>query len=344
MAAKSVAGVTRARLTATVDRIVEINPHDEAAFRGWYDVLRAGAVAGRRAPQLASHESLRASMRNPSPYRRRAGYAAFDGDTLVGTLLVDVPQRDNTHLAELDVNVPPRYRNRGVGTALLGHGERLAAAAGRTVVIGETYAAGDDPSYDAPGLRFGRRHGYRSVHQEDHLLLDLPAAIPPAPLADGYELVSWLGSCPDDHVAAFAAMRTALERDLPTGELDIQPRSWDVELVRSSERRMTEQGYATITTAARHAEGTFAGYSQLLVPGHDPGEVFQEDTLVMPAYRGHRLGAAAKAANLRILADRYPDRRRLHTWTDPANGAMQHVNAAFGFRRIEVLHELQRRL
>jgi GNAT superfamily N-acetyltransferase len=145
-------------------------------------------------------------------------------------------------------------------------------------------------------------------------------------------------------VDAFAAMRTALERDLPIGELDIEPPQWDAGLIRSGERRMTEQGYAMVTTAAQHADGTFAGYSQLLVPEHDPGEVFQEDTLVMRAHRGHRLGAALKAANLAILADRYPRRRRLHTWTDGANGPMQHINAAFGFHRVEVLHELQRRL
>lgn len=333
------------RLTATMSRIVEIDPYDGAALRTWYEVMRAGAVAGRAAPQLVSHEALRASLVDPNPHQRRTPYAVYDGDTLVGTMLVGLPQRDNTHLAELDINVPPRYRNRGVGTALLGHGERLAGAAGRTVVTGETYAPGDDPAGDdAPGLRFARRRGYESAHQEDHLLLDLPPAVPPAPPADGYRLVSWLGACPDGHVAAFAAMRTALERDLPIGELDIEPPRWDVELVRSSERRMAEQGYAMITTAAQHADGTFAGYSQLLVPEHDPGEVFQEDTLVMPAYRGHRLGAAVKAANLAIVADRYPERRRLHTWTDGTNGAMQHINAAFGFRRVEVLHELQRRL
>jgi GNAT superfamily N-acetyltransferase len=333
------------RLTATMSRIVEIDPHAAAALHTWYGVMRAGAAAGRAAPQIVSHESLRASLVNPNPHLPRTPYGAFDGGTLVGALLVELPRRDNTHTAELDVNVPPENRNRGVGAALLAHGERLVAAAGRTVVTGETYAADDDGSGDeAPGLRFGRRHGYESAHQEDHLLLDLPAVVPPAPLADGYELVSWLGACPADVVDAFAAMRSALERDLPIGELDLEPPEWDAELIRSGERRMAEQGYAMITTAARHADGTFAGYSQLLVPEHDPGEVHQEDTLVMREYRGHRLGAAVKAANLAILADRYPERRRVHTWTDGTNGAMQHINAAFGFRRVEVLHELQRRL
>lgn len=89
------------------------------------------------------------------------------------------------------------------------------------------------------------------------------------------------------------------------------------------------------------------GYSTLLVPRTDPHHAYQDDTLVLRAHRGHNLGAALKVANLRALerlpVEDHAARRWLHTYTEQDNAAMQAVNAGFGFRRAEVLHEYERR-
>ena len=69
-----------------------------------------------------------------------------------------------------------------------------------------------------------------------------------------------------------------------------------------------------------------------------PTYAWQDDTLVMPDHRGHRLGAALKAVN---YADLPGDVRVVHTWTAPSNAAMHHTNTALGFRVVEHMHEME---
>ena len=331
--------------------VEEVDAGDETSFRDWYDAMRDGRTAGRTAPLVSSYEELGSSLRSPGPRLRRTAYAAYADGHLVGTLLFELPLVDNLHLAEMQIAVPPGRRGRGVGTALFTHADQVASRAGRTTYLGEV----DVPlgtALDAhPGSRFGLRHGFSSEHAEDHLVLDLPAdptvldriRTRAAPAHRDYDLVSWAGRCPAEHVAALADMRTAMAHDVPQGELDLAPEPWDAERVRTSEQRLADQGFASLTTAARAPDGGFAGYTELLVPAHSPGEVLQEDTLVVRAHRGHRLGAAMKAANLALLGERYAERGLLHTWTALDNDAMQAVNREFGFRAVERLHEFQRK-
>ncbi len=84
----------------------------------------------------------------------------------------------------------------------------------------------------------------------------------------------------------------------------------------------------------------------LYLPRTRPEHAHQDDTLVLRAHRGHRLGSRLKVANLRQL-ERLPvsdiaARRWLHTYTAQGNAPMQAVNARFGFRRVEVAHEFER--
>jgi GNAT superfamily N-acetyltransferase len=80
----------------------------------------------------------------------------------------------------------------------------------------------------------------------------------------------------------------------------------------------------------------------VLFLAHDDLEALQDDTLVMPEHRGHGLGMQLKLATLDVLQRDHPQRRALHTWTDRENHAMYRTNKAFGYRPVEVLHEMQR--
>lgn len=331
-------------------RLDELDPHDAPTAQRWYAAMRAGAGAGRVHPLVVTEGALLASLRanasNPS-YDRRP-YGAWDGDTCLGTLLVELPRRDNRHRAEVDVNVPPAYRRRGVGAALFDEAVRVARSAGRTVLADEVNVAGADLA-DAPGGRFALARGFASRHVERRLLLELPVdgarlarlEGEAARRAAGYRVVGWQGPVPGRYLAAVAWLRTLMERDVPAGEADRNAVAYDTDLVRRSEARLLDQGYGLVTALALDPGGDPVGYSTMFVPPGDGGDALQDDTFVLRAHRGHRLGTLAKVANLRRLAAGWPGARRVHAWTAEANSAMNAVNDAFGFRAVETMHEVE---
>lgn len=330
--------------------IREVDPHDDADLRAWYEAMHDSATDGRAAPLVSSYAELSASLRNPGEEKIRTPYAALVGTAVVGTLMLELPLKENRHVAEVNVAVAPRHRNRGHGSRLLEYARERAGQTGRTTYLAEVDVHPGTPLETWPGSRFALRNRFTSEHQEDHLVLDLPAAFEGIDAVEarsarehsGFTFVSWTGGCPEEHADALTAMHNAMERDMPSGTIDDRPRVWDPDRLRVADQRLAEQGLAAITTAARDAGGVFAGYSQLFVLRHTPGEVLQDDTLVMSEYRGHRLGAALKARNLRTLSRAFPDSRRVHTWTAGVNGPMQAINRAFGFAAVEQTHWFQR--
>lgn len=134
-------------------------------------------------------------------------------------------------------------------------------------------------------------------------------------------------------------MRTQMNQDVPTGELDHEAVVMTPERIRAGEERLAKS-YDIVVAAARRADGVLGGYSLVfLARGSD--QVLQDDTLVMPAHRGNRLGLALKLATYAVVANEHPERATLHTWTDPGNHAMYATNAAFGYRPVERMHEVQ---
>src|SRR5690349_21491169 len=97
-------------------QIRRLNPHDTESATAWYAALRAGATAGRIAPLVTGEQELLTSLRtnDTNPLQDRHAYGAWDGATCLGTLLVDLPLRENRQVADVDVNVPPAHRRRGV--------------------------------------------------------------------------------------------------------------------------------------------------------------------------------------------------------------------------------------
>jgi GNAT superfamily N-acetyltransferase len=183
--------------------------------------------------------------------------------------------------------------------------------------------------------------GFESAHREDHLVLDLP---PSETLVDGADpgrsVVTWMNHAPEDLVAAYARMRTQMNRDVPTGELDIEPRVVTVEDIREEEGRLSQQ-YDTLVGVAVAADGGLDGYTLAFLPR---GEDFvqQDDTFVMREARGRGIGRSLKTAVLRRLVSEHPDRTLVHTWTALDNAPMQRLNHSIGFRPVELMHEMQR--
>ena len=70
----------------------------------------------------------------------------------------------------------------------------------------------------------------------------------------------------------------------------------------------------------------------------------QGGTLVLEEHRGHRLGMAIKLANLRRYRCGSPTSRTVHSWNADTNAPMIAINEALGFRAVERLLEMQRRV
>ena len=67
-------------------------------------------------------------------------------------------------------------------------------------------------------------------------------------------------------------------------------------------------------------------------------------TIVDPAHRGHRLGLALKVATHDLAVATYADLVALDTSNAEVNTHMNAVNETLGYRSIETLLELQKRL
>lgn len=323
--------------------IVRVDPHDERGLRAWHDTVRASVAHDRPQASAETYAALVASVRNSNPYTTRILLAAREDAETVGTVELRLPLRENTHWADLEIHVRPGHRRRGIGRSLHEAAEEIRRAEGRTTVGGELYVAWEEA--DRAGMAFARGLGFESVHEEEHLVLRLPAD--GAALerlrrpTDGYEVVTWGDRCPEEHVEEFCRMRTQMQQDVPAGEVDLEPPVIDEARLRTQEERLSRSYHQVVAVARRVTDGRMAGYSQVFL-AHDDQEALQDDTLVMPEHRGHGLGMRLKLATLDVLHAEHPERRTLHTYTDPANLAMYRTNARFGYRPVERMHEMQR--
>ena len=195
---------------------------------------------------------------------------------------------------------------------------------------------------------FAAAMGFEPVHPEDHLLLSLPVGAGQVDRlrakadATAYDVLTWGGPCPDEHLEPFCDMHTRMSTDVPVGDIDYEPVVVDAERLRAREQRVLRSYDGITSVARRRADGVFGGYSQLYLP-HGEDYVYQDDTLVMPEHRGHRLGTLLKLATLEVLQRDHPERVAIHTDTAVDNHAMQATNRDFGFRPVERMYEMQRR-
>ena len=330
-------------------RIIEVDPWDEAALRAFHDTEQAAIRHDRPDAVIRTWLALLTIARTPNPYYRRTFLAAVDDGRTVGVADLGGSAGDNEHLADVEINVLADHRRRGIGRELWNEADRRRRADGRTSVCGEVcIPVGVTPGTSA-AYAFAETMGFSTVHREDQLVLRLPpeegfvGAVSAAVegRAAAYEIVTWGNRCPDEHAAAFCEMKTTMSNDMPIGEIDYEPIVYDEQRLRVQEER-AKGSFDLLTAAARQPRTTnLVGYSQLYLP-HGEDYVLQDDTLVMPDHRGHRLGAALKLKTLEILLRDHPDRTRIHTWTDPENVAMYRTNTALGFRLVERMHEMQR--
>ncbi|NYE37874.1 GNAT superfamily N-acetyltransferase [Nocardioides cavernae] len=309
-----------------------LDPTDAAARAVWHDVMERSVRADRPHALVTTPAAFEVTATSPSTHYDRTWLRATVDGTVVGVAELELPLSENTDVAWVEVQVLPSHRRQGVGRALWEALIERSRAAGRTRIGGEVTV---DVDVAGAAHDFAVAMGAVEKHREDHLLADLPVRA--TPVDPAYEVVSWRGRCPDEHRGAYLAMRNQMNADVPVGELELEAAVVDEERLAASEERLMRAYDVRVAAARRRADGTFGGYSLLFVPhGTDYG--WQDDTLVMPEHRGHRLGAALKSAN---YADLPPEVTSVHTWTAPDNAAMHRTNTAMGFRVVERMYEME---
>lgn len=277
---------------------------------------------------------------------------------VVGVASTWMPRHDNVTSANVQVGTRPDSRNRGVGEALWQHALATASANGRTILQAWTgfgvEASEDDPDAmsaptgsgrvpgAAPATRFALAHGFKLEQAERHSLLTLPVdperleafrAESQEKAGPDYELVTWRDAVPEEWMDEYCVLLKGMSTDAPSAGMTLEEEDWTPERVRAMESAIADNGMHAIVVAALHGpSGALAGYTSLEFEDHKPEVVFQGNTIVLNAHRGHRLGMLLKAANLQRLAEQRPQAQRVHTWNAEENAYMLNINVALGFR------------
>jgi GNAT superfamily N-acetyltransferase len=322
---------------------IEVRPldaWDDEEFDAAYDVLVAAESFGRPHATPDDREAVRASLVHPSATTPVQGWLARLAGQPAGVVLAAWPLVDDRQMCWPTLGVAPGVRRRGVGSALYEVLRRAVRMAGRSII--QVEVSHPDGVDRWPGVAFAEHHGFELALREVHAVLRLPVASERLSLrpGDGYRVDTWRDHCPDELVDAYCRLREIFGREAPTGTLIMDEQRWSIERLRDNEQRRMVQGISSWTSLARDRDGTPAGFTEL-VASLTARDAHQHQTLVIPEHRGHRLGAALKAANLRQLVIDLPGVERVHTCVEPSNVAMNAVNQELGYQAAELLEEWQ---
>ncbi len=282
---------------------------------------------------------------------RRLWLARVDG-RIVGRAVLGL--RPAGSAATINVEVLEEFRGRGIGSELLDALESAAVAAGKPVFqSGVMHTTVEGPRLESPtgfgslpaedpGARFLLKHGYaleqiKRISQIDLREADFFGLLRDAAGAAGtdYRVVTWAGETPPEWRDDLAALRTSMSLEDPSAGMEVVEDVWDAQRVAEHDAAMTASGRLLLTAAAEHVPtGRLAGFTEVTVAGTATGPAVQEDTLVLPEYRGHRLGMLLKAANSIFLLERAPGATIVTTFNAEENRPMLDVNEAIGFRAI----------
>jgi GNAT superfamily N-acetyltransferase len=281
----------------------------------------------------------------PRPARELGAFlSGADGETwfaagdegVCGWYRLSLPDRENLDLAWLALVVNPGHRRRGAGTMLLRHAAGRAAARGRSRLAARNLLQG------GAGAAFAAAAGARAGVAEARRVLDVTRVAPArfaglrdgaARAAGGYNLVTWTGQVPEEHLGGVAFVREALY-DAPW---DFEAGRWDAERVREEVNgRVARSGDRYYSVAAVHAAtGQMAALTGLSVAPEVPEWGRQDPTMVARPHRGHRLGMLVKAAMLERVATAEPGLRMIQTGNASDNKQMIAINDQLGFELLQ---------
>jgi len=336
--------------------IVPVDPADRAAFASFHEVY---AAAHRHGPvgefaTVWQLDEVRIAMSDPDPRTFRLGWTGRVDGRVVATGWMSGSTVDNLDLVNVEVCCAPADRGHGYAAEVLAHLEQEATARGRGRLLGEVswpYGLGADGAGSAD-LAWAERQGFELglVDVQRRLPLPVPAShldaldAEAAPHHADYTLRSFAGPVPDDLVEDWAALTATLMTEAPMGDIAREEEALDADRFRAEEALLEKQGRVKVSTGALAADGRLVAYTDLVLTAHESERAYQWGTLVHPDHRGHRLGLAVKVANVRLLQETHPQITTVVTFNADVNAPMVAVNDRVGFRPVQWLGELQKKL
>ncbi|MEU7993546.1 GNAT family N-acetyltransferase [Rothia amarae] len=320
---------------ASDEEMRQLNELDEACAQDIYGASQKSTVDERRAA-LA-----------PSAYQETERFVAAvsegDAERVVGIAICGMPLYENKKTAFIGLAVHPEYRGRGIGSALAERLKETAHAAGRTTLDswGEIPADANADDSTLPVNLIARRLGMEKKNVAAQKTLDLP--LPEGKLAQfeaqvaekigDYRLETWTDGIPENQLENYGILLRQLELDEPTGDHRNEAPEFSADRVREIREKQKAMGFRDVITVAFSPENEIAGQSEIIYNTNEGTSIgFQENTLVMPAHRGHALGLAMKVANHRKLEAVAPHIKVVVTGNSSLNTQMNAINEQFGYK------------
>jgi GNAT superfamily N-acetyltransferase len=256
------------------------------------------------------------------------------------------------------ITVLPEHRRLGLGSAMLAWVEDAMRQENRTVLnsyimfseqvaeatpedqrLVPTSGIGWVPAND-PSIVWAIKHGFTVGQQERPSILALP--VPADKLerlfqqardkSGDYRTHVWFDTIPEPWMEQYAQLKARMSTDVPQGGLEVEETKPSVEKLVDQIQATLAMGRHCLVTVAEHiATGELAAINELSYEP-DKKQVFQEDTIVDPPHRGHRLGMLVKATNIVELQERHPTAERIWTWNAEENDHMLAINIDLGFQ------------
>ncbi|MEV7827599.1 GNAT family N-acetyltransferase [Microbacterium enclense] len=328
-----------------------IDAPDAADFREMVRVrnLVYAEISGHDDGSMPADELL--PLYQPQPETKRFAWIAVREGEVVGRAGLDLPQEDGARTGNWLVELRRSAWGLGIGRAAFAEIERVARAERRTILQSwAEHPAADGPRLEAP-TGFGsipRDHAAR-FFLASGCSLEQIVRVSALPLADarphlerllaeaeeaavGYRVVQWTLPTPDEFVDGFAAMKARMVTDAPSADLEFDEEVWDATRLRRYEAGYLDAGRHMLVTAAQHLDtGELAAFNELVIGKDRTTATSQEDTLVVAAHRGHRLGMLVKCAGLLAWYDIAPDSPRVITYNAEENRPMLSINERIDF-------------
>lgn len=328
-----------------------IDADDATDFREMTRVrnLVYAEIAGHDDHAMPADELL--AMYRPTAAQQRLLWTAVLDDEIVGRVGLDLPQEEGARTGSWFIELRRSVWGRGIGRAAYALVERTAREHGRTVLQSwAEHPATEGPRLDAPtgfgripldhAARFFLASGYRLEQIVRQSYLDLKDTEPhlrrllaeAERAAEGYRIIQWTLPTPPEFVDAYAAMKSRMLTDAPAAGLDYDEEMWDASRVSDWEREYTDVDRHLLVTVAQHVDtGDLAAFNELSIGKDRTAATIQEDTLVVAAHRGHRLGMLVKCAGLLAWREAVPESSRVMTYNAEENRPMLSINEAIGF-------------